>query len=194
MDLGLTDRTALITGSSKGIGLAVAQWFAREGVHVCLVARSAELLAREAAAIETATGVTVRTLTADLADAAAREKVVAAFPDIDFSLGSDFTFCQEFYLGFGSAGPEERFVRNVFTHGAMVEVGYQRYQLGIGYASIWHNGNWDPGSRCLVRIYPTSNFRWRSALSSGTHRERSRMGHSKSRRGGFLFLPELGRR
>lgn len=88
MDLGLTGRTALITGSSKGIGLAVAQWFAREGVHVCLVARSAERLAREAAAIEKATGVTVRTLAADLADAAAREKVVAAFPDIDILINN----------------------------------------------------------------------------------------------------------
>jgi 3-oxoacyl-[acyl-carrier protein] reductase len=88
MDLGLTDRTALITGSSKGIGLAVAQWFAREGVHVCLVARSAELLAREAAAIEKATGVTVRTLAADLADAGAREKVVATFPDVDILINN----------------------------------------------------------------------------------------------------------
>ena len=88
MDLGLTGRTALITGSSKGIGLAVAQWFAREGVHVCLVARSAELLATEAAAIEKATGVTVRTLAADLADAAAREKVVATFPDVDILINN----------------------------------------------------------------------------------------------------------
>ena len=51
MDLKLSGRTARITGSSKGIGLAVAQWFAREGVNVCLVARSAELLEKEAAAI-----------------------------------------------------------------------------------------------------------------------------------------------
>jgi NAD(P)-dependent dehydrogenase (short-subunit alcohol dehydrogenase family) len=83
MDLKLAGRTALITGSSKGIGLAVAQWFAREGVNVCLVARSAEVLEREAAAIGNAAGVTVRTMAADLSDAAARQRVVDGFPDID---------------------------------------------------------------------------------------------------------------
>jgi NAD(P)-dependent dehydrogenase (short-subunit alcohol dehydrogenase family) len=83
MDLKLSGRTALITGSSKGIGLAVAQWFAREGVHVCLVARSADRLEQEAAALGKAAGVTVRMLAADLADAAARERVFKAFPDID---------------------------------------------------------------------------------------------------------------
>lgn len=83
MDLKLSGRTALITGSSKGIGLSVAQWFAREGVNVCLVARSAELLKKEAAALAAATGVSVRSMAADLSDATAREGVAAAFPDID---------------------------------------------------------------------------------------------------------------
>ncbi len=83
MDLKLTGRTALITGSSKGIGLAVAQWFAREGVHVCLVARSAEVLKKEAAIISETTGVNAHTLAADLADAAARERVYETFPDVD---------------------------------------------------------------------------------------------------------------
>ena len=82
MDLKLTGRTALITGSSKGIGLAVAQWFARKGVHVCLVAHSAEVLKKEAAIISETTGVNAHTL-ADLADAAARERVYETFPNID---------------------------------------------------------------------------------------------------------------
>jgi short-subunit dehydrogenase len=82
MDLKLSGRTALITGSSKGIGLSVAQWFAREGVQVCLVARSADRLEKEAAAIR-ATGVAVRTLAADLADGDARARVAAAFADVD---------------------------------------------------------------------------------------------------------------
>ena len=83
MDLQLSDRTALITGSSKGIGLAVAQWLAREGVNLCMVARSAELLEREADAIVTTSHVKVQTLAADLSQADARERVVQAFPYID---------------------------------------------------------------------------------------------------------------
>ena len=39
MDLNLTGKTALVTGASRGIGAAIAQELAREGVHVCLAAR-----------------------------------------------------------------------------------------------------------------------------------------------------------
>ena len=88
MDLKLSGHSALVTGASKGIGLSVAQWLAREGVHVCLVARSAERLEQEAGAMRNATGVTVRTLAADLADTAARERVAAAFPDIDILINN----------------------------------------------------------------------------------------------------------
>ena len=83
MDLKLSGRSALVTGSSKGIGLSVAQWLAREGVNVYLVARSADRLEQEAAALRKATGATVRTLAADLSDAGARDRVAAAFPDVD---------------------------------------------------------------------------------------------------------------
>jgi NAD(P)-dependent dehydrogenase (short-subunit alcohol dehydrogenase family) len=88
MDLKLTGRSALVTGSSKGIGLAVAQWLAREGVHVGLVARSAERLEQQAAALHKATKVTVRTLAADLSDSAARARVADAFPDVDILINN----------------------------------------------------------------------------------------------------------
>ena len=45
MDLKLTDKVALITGSSRGIGLATAKAFAAEGCRLMLSARSAEQLA-----------------------------------------------------------------------------------------------------------------------------------------------------
>ena len=56
MDLNLTGRTVLITGASKGIGLGVAKWFAGEGVHPQLVARSGDLLAKEAGLFSDAAG------------------------------------------------------------------------------------------------------------------------------------------
>jgi 3-oxoacyl-[acyl-carrier protein] reductase len=42
MDLGLTGRTALVTGGSRGIGYGVARLLAAEGCHLHLASRSAE--------------------------------------------------------------------------------------------------------------------------------------------------------
>jgi hypothetical protein len=83
MDLKLAGRTVLITGGSKGIGLAVARWFASEGCNLRLVARSGDLLKQGADAIRKNANVDVQTMAADLSVAADRDKVVAAFPDID---------------------------------------------------------------------------------------------------------------
>jgi 3-oxoacyl-[acyl-carrier protein] reductase len=48
MDLGLSGRTALVTGASSGLGLASAESLAAEGANVTLFARRRELLEREA--------------------------------------------------------------------------------------------------------------------------------------------------
>jgi len=48
MDLGLRGRCAVITGASKGIGLAVASELAREGAHVAICARKADEVATAA--------------------------------------------------------------------------------------------------------------------------------------------------
>jgi NAD(P)-dependent dehydrogenase (short-subunit alcohol dehydrogenase family) len=83
MDLKLTGRSVMITGASKGIGLGIGKWFASEGVNLCLVARSRDLLAKEAEAIRKSAQVNVQTLAADLSDPAARRKVFETFPDVD---------------------------------------------------------------------------------------------------------------
>ena len=51
MELNLAGRTALITGASKGIGLAVAKRFASEGCNLVLAARSEGRLEEAADAI-----------------------------------------------------------------------------------------------------------------------------------------------
>jgi 3-oxoacyl-[acyl-carrier protein] reductase len=58
MDLKLTEKIALVTGSSRGIGLATAKAFATEGCQVMLSGRSTEQL-REAETALRATGAQV---------------------------------------------------------------------------------------------------------------------------------------
>ncbi|HYC49275.1 MAG TPA: SDR family oxidoreductase [Burkholderiales bacterium] len=50
MELGLNGRKAIISGANRGIGRTIAQFFAREGVHVALLGRNepaCQALARE---------------------------------------------------------------------------------------------------------------------------------------------------
>ena len=51
MQLGFENRTAVVTGASKGIGLAVARGLAAEGCSVHLVARDSAMLQKAAASI-----------------------------------------------------------------------------------------------------------------------------------------------
>jgi NAD(P)-dependent dehydrogenase (short-subunit alcohol dehydrogenase family) len=74
MDLNLAGRRALVTGGSKGIGLAVARQLAAEGCDLVLVARDAERLAAARDDVTSRTpGVGVATEALDLSrdDAAA---------------------------------------------------------------------------------------------------------------------------
>ena len=77
MDLGLADRAAIITGSSRGIGRAIAAGLADEGCHVAICARGGEAL-RTAAGELRARGVKVVAETCDVSDPAALDAFLEA--------------------------------------------------------------------------------------------------------------------
>ncbi|HSL22467.1 MAG TPA: SDR family NAD(P)-dependent oxidoreductase [Vicinamibacterales bacterium] len=79
MDLGLTDKVALITGSSRGLGFASARALVAEGCRVCLCARGEERLLRAGAELASIAGASdrVTVVRADLATAGGAESAVA---------------------------------------------------------------------------------------------------------------------
>ena len=83
MDLNLTGKSVLITGGSKGLGLAMARRFAAEGCDLHLAARSQALLEAAADAIRRQHAVKVNTLAIDLAQPGSAGRVVKACGDID---------------------------------------------------------------------------------------------------------------
>ena len=80
MDLQLKGKTALVTGSSKGLGLASAKALAAEGCRVCICARTADRLEKAAGELRqvSASPDAIVSVAADLATAEGAEKVVSA--------------------------------------------------------------------------------------------------------------------
>jgi len=69
MELGLKGKVAVVTGSSKGIGRAIAEAFAREGVQVVINSRNAKELESAATEMRRA-GAIVQPVAADVTDPA----------------------------------------------------------------------------------------------------------------------------
>lgn len=88
MDLGIRGKQALVCGASKGLGRGCAEALAAEGVHVTLVARTAEVLEATAAEIRQKTGVTVTTVACDITTPEGRAQALAACPRPDILINN----------------------------------------------------------------------------------------------------------
>ena len=87
MDLGLTGKVALVTGSTSGLGLASAKALSAEGASVVICGRRGDLASSQAAGLERAVG-----LGADLTDPDTPARLVdatlEAFGRLDILVGS----------------------------------------------------------------------------------------------------------
>ena len=87
MDLGIAGKWALVCGASKGLGLGCAQALSREGAHVLLVARGADVLKAAADALMADPAkpaeATVQYVAADITTVEGRAAVFAQRSDFD---------------------------------------------------------------------------------------------------------------
>jgi NAD(P)-dependent dehydrogenase (short-subunit alcohol dehydrogenase family) len=95
MDLELTGRRALVTGGSRGIGLAIARALAAEGVDVALVARGRDALEAAAERVADETGRRAIAVPADTGDdasvAAMVEQVMGELGGVDILVNAAAT-------------------------------------------------------------------------------------------------------
>ena len=83
MELNLRGKTALVTGASKGIGLASAECLAAEGVNVILVSRTQADLDAARQKIVGRCNVNVQVHAYDISDSANVDRLALQYPDID---------------------------------------------------------------------------------------------------------------
>src|SRR5262245_33498536 len=83
MDLRLDGKRALVTGSTAGIGYAIAEGLAQEGAEVIVNGRNAERVAQASDALKDATGADVIGIAADLGSADGAMRLVKEAGKVD---------------------------------------------------------------------------------------------------------------
>lgn len=76
MDLELMNKKVLITGSSKGLGFAIAKQFALEGACVCINSRNSANLEKAKKELETLTHSRIQAISGDVSDPDVPEKLI----------------------------------------------------------------------------------------------------------------------
>ncbi|WP_129336278.1 SDR family NAD(P)-dependent oxidoreductase [Cellulomonas endophytica] len=93
MDLGLAGKRAFVSGSTQGIGYAVAEALLREGAAVVVNGRDEERVAAAAERLRAVVpGAEVTGLAADLADAGQTQRLLERLGDVDVLVNNVGTF------------------------------------------------------------------------------------------------------
>ena len=92
LDLQLKGKTALITGSTAGIGYATAQALLKEGADVIVNSRNQANVDKAAASLKAATGREPKKFVGDMSKAADIERLVKEWPNVDILINNVATF------------------------------------------------------------------------------------------------------
>ena len=154
MNLHLEGKTVLITGASKGIGLAAAHAFAAEGCHVHLAARDAVALEAARADLLATYKVKVTIHPMDLAATDAMPKLADAVGDVDILVNN---------AGDIPAGPIES------LDFAVVRRGFQLKVLGyMELTQIYYARMKAAGSGVIVNDIGNSGENWDANYIAGS--------------------------
>ena len=88
MELNLNNKTALITGASKGIGKAIAESMAKEGCNLILTARSEDKLKTLKEDLQKNHNISVEILAIDLSKKNSVEKISEFSGDVDIVINN----------------------------------------------------------------------------------------------------------
>jgi NAD(P)-dependent dehydrogenase (short-subunit alcohol dehydrogenase family) len=88
MDLGLTGKRALITGSTAGIGFATAEALAREGAHVIVNGRTQRRVDEALSKLRSVGGGRLAGIAADVSGSEGCERVIAAYSELDILINN----------------------------------------------------------------------------------------------------------
>lgn len=150
MDLQLTDKRVLVTGSSTGIGRAIARTFAEEGASVVITGRDGRKAEAVATEIRAATGRSVVSIVADLStDEGARalaDGVTGALGNLDILVNNHGVYSERGWWDTTPADWAEIYNQNVVSSIRLIRrFGPVMREAGWGrIINISSGGAWQP--------------------------------------------------
>ena len=146
MDLRLGGKAALVSGASRGIGLAIARRLAAEGMRVLLVARSAGALREEAAALPGAAAFAADLRRPEAAGAAVAE-AVARFGRLDLLVNCAGATRRGDFLALDDAAWADGYALKLFGAVRLARAAWPHLRaVGGGIVSIAGVGGRQPGA------------------------------------------------
>ena len=121
----LNDRTALVTGAGRGLGVGIAHGMAQAGAEVVLVARTAAEIEAVAADINAAGG-RARSIVLDVTDDTAVARVFAGLPALDILVNNAGTNIPQNFVDFESAALDRLLQLNVRAAFLVAQAAVQR--------------------------------------------------------------------